>query len=109
MMPAIQGVAVMENDIERFRIRQELYELYFSGVNSLACAPMPGTFFELLELGAMACDESLPPAAEPAAAAKVLTISADDRCMSTSPAWFGRALLDVAYWIREHSNRRVRV
>ncbi|ESY12607.1 hypothetical protein X750_31645 [Mesorhizobium sp. LNJC394B00] len=102
-------MAIMENDVERLRIRQELYELYFSGVNSLACAPMPGTFFELLELGALARHEPVPEGAEPAAAAKDLTVSADGPCMSTSPARFGRALLNVAYRIREHSNRRVRV
>lgn len=36
----------------RRRVEQELCELYFSGGHGIACAPMPGTLLEMLEIAA---------------------------------------------------------
>jgi hypothetical protein len=42
----------MRGENERLLVRQELLEGVLSGMGDPACAPMPGTFLEMLEIAA---------------------------------------------------------
>jgi hypothetical protein len=87
--------------------RQELFEAFVSGFGGPACAPMPGTLIEMLEIAAMERQQSkfIRPEAAPESAAPLTAPQIGSRMI----VWLrkaGEAIVDVAGRFRTGSDAR---
>jgi hypothetical protein len=99
---------MLYDERDRSLARQELLEAFASGMGGPACAPMPGTLLEMLEIAAMERRWRSDPA--PA------EVSAESRAPLTSPrigsrmiAWLrraGEAIVNVGGRFRAGSDAR---
>src|SRR5262245_13053990 len=90
---------------ERRLARQELFEAFVGSFGGPACAPMPGTLIEMLEIAAMERHGVTSPEAVPDSPAPLTA----PRIGSRMIAWLrkaGEAIVDVAGRLRAGSDAR---
>jgi hypothetical protein len=96
-----------EDRYDRNIARQELLEAFVSSMGGPACAPMPGTLLEMLEIAAVdrrAWSEGTPE--EPTAPAVPLTSLQNRRGITARLLEMGKTVIDVAVRLGRGSDPR---
>ena len=97
----------MSYDRDPRMTRQELLEAFASSMGGPACAPMPGTLLEMMEIAAMerrGRPERAPE--EPSASPEPLTLPQNGRGMTARLKETGKAVIDVAVRLGRGSDPR---
>src|SRR5262245_9453455 len=98
---------MLDDEREHRLARQELFETFVGSFGGPACAPMPGTLLEMLEIAAM--ERQQPMISQPEALPEGPAPLTSPRIGSRMIAWLrkaGEAIVDVAGRLRAGSGAR---